>query len=68
MGASNSTLSTLVDGSSEGYHVLSVYENSPGAEAKLQAYFDFIIAVGEFSRISVSFRSFNESGCSDPYR
>lgn len=48
MGASNSTLSTLVDGSSEGYHVLSVYENSPGAEAKLQAYFDFIIAVGEF--------------------
>lgn len=46
MGGSNSTLSALVDGS-EGYHVLSVYENSPGAQAKLQAYFDFIIAVGE---------------------
>ena len=48
MGASSSNLSTLVDGNSEGYHVLSVYENSPGAEAKLQAYFDFIIGIGKF--------------------
>ena len=48
MGGSSSTLSSLTDGSEEGYHVLSVYENSPGADAKLQAYFDFIIAVGKF--------------------
>ncbi|RWS24686.1 Golgi reassembly-stacking protein 2-like isoform X2 [Leptotrombidium deliense] len=33
-------------GGTEGYHVLRVQEDSPGAKAGLQAYFDFIIAIG----------------------
>jgi hypothetical protein len=46
MGSSNSTLADLVGGSTEGYHVLRVQDNSPGSTAKLQAYFDFIVAIG----------------------
>lgn len=33
-------------GGNEGYHVLKVQEGSPGAEAGLEAYFDFIISIG----------------------
>ncbi|KAL1513190.1 hypothetical protein ABEB36_002632 [Hypothenemus hampei] len=32
-------------GGSEGYHVLRVQENSPGAKAGLQPFFDFIISI-----------------------
>ncbi|XP_071941913.1 Golgi reassembly-stacking protein 2-like [Antedon mediterranea] len=33
-------------GGTEGYHVLRVQENSPGHKAGLEAFFDFIIAIG----------------------
>uniref|UniRef100_A0A915L4R4 PDZ GRASP-type domain-containing protein n=1 Tax=Romanomermis culicivorax TaxID=13658 RepID=A0A915L4R4_ROMCU len=33
-------------GGTEGYHVLRVQENSPGQRAGLEAFFDFIVAVG----------------------
>ncbi|XP_076458224.1 Golgi reassembly-stacking protein 2-like [Babylonia areolata] len=33
-------------GGTEGYHVLKVHDNSPGQAAGLQAYFDFIVAIG----------------------
>ncbi|CAH1249371.1 GORASP2 [Branchiostoma lanceolatum] len=33
-------------GGTEGYHVLRVQENSPGAKAGLEAFFDFIVAIG----------------------
>lgn len=33
------------DGSTEGYHVLTVQENSPGRKAGLEPFFDFIISV-----------------------
>lgn len=34
-------------GGTEGYHVLRVQENSPGYYAGLEAFFDFIVAIGE---------------------
>ncbi len=33
-------------GGTEGYHVLRVQENSPGSRAGLEAFFDFIVAIG----------------------
>ncbi|XP_055379375.1 Golgi reassembly-stacking protein 2 [Condylostylus longicornis] len=33
-------------GGTEGYHVLRVQENSPGQKANLEAFFDFIVAIG----------------------
>ncbi|CAG2184099.1 unnamed protein product, partial [Oppiella nova] len=33
-------------GGTEGYHVLRVQDHSPGYKAGLEAYFDFIIAIG----------------------
>ncbi|XP_078620162.1 Golgi reassembly-stacking protein 2-like isoform X2 [Branchiostoma floridae x Branchiostoma japonicum] len=33
-------------GGTEGYHVLRVQENSPGAKAGLEAFFDFVVAIG----------------------
>ncbi|XP_067941192.1 Golgi reassembly-stacking protein 2-like [Watersipora subatra] len=33
-------------GGSEGYHVLRVQDNSPGSDAGLEAFFDFIVAIG----------------------
>ncbi|XP_054717671.1 Golgi reassembly-stacking protein 2-like isoform X2 [Uloborus diversus] len=44
MGSSESTL--VPGGGTEGYHVLRVQENSPGSKAGLEAFFDFIVAVG----------------------
>ncbi|KAI1278436.1 Golgi reassembly-stacking protein 2 [Halotydeus destructor] len=44
MGASQSV--EIPGGGTEGYHVLKVQENSPGGRAGLQAYFDFIVAIG----------------------
>ncbi|PAA88299.1 hypothetical protein BOX15_Mlig005266g1 [Macrostomum lignano] len=44
MGAENST--PVPGGGTEGYHVLRVQENSPGHKAGLEAFFDFIIAIG----------------------
>ncbi|KAL8610173.1 hypothetical protein ACOMHN_005947 [Nucella lapillus] len=42
-----SAFSSEVFGSgTEGYHVLRVHDNSPGQTAGLQAYFDFIVAIG----------------------
>lgn len=34
-------------GGTEGYHVLRVQDNSPGSKAGLEAFFDFIVAIGE---------------------
>lgn len=34
-------------GGTEGYHVLRVQENSPGSRAGLEAFFDFIVAIGK---------------------
>lgn len=39
-------LSHELGGSTEGYHVLRVQENSPGYKAGLEAFFDFIVAIG----------------------
>uniref|UniRef100_A0A0K8TP05 Putative golgi reassembly stacking protein 2 grasp2 n=1 Tax=Tabanus bromius TaxID=304241 RepID=A0A0K8TP05_TABBR len=33
-------------GGTEGYHVLRVQDNSPGQKAGLEAFFDFIVAIG----------------------
>ncbi|XP_002737291.1 Golgi reassembly-stacking protein 2-like [Saccoglossus kowalevskii] len=44
MGGSAST--PVPGGGTEGYHVLRVQENSPGHKAGLEAFFDFIVAVG----------------------
>lgn len=33
-------------GGTEGYHVLKVQDNSPGQQAGLEAFFDFIVAIG----------------------
>uniref|UniRef100_A0A646QHJ6 Golgi reassembly-stacking protein 2 n=1 Tax=Hemiscolopendra marginata TaxID=943146 RepID=A0A646QHJ6_9MYRI len=44
MGGSHS--SAVPGGGSEGYHVLRVQENSPGYAASLEAFFDFIVAIG----------------------
>ncbi|XP_033100120.1 Golgi reassembly-stacking protein 2-like [Anneissia japonica] len=38
--------SEVPGGGTEGYHVLRVQENSPGHKAGLEAFFDFIIAIG----------------------
>ncbi|KAL3855743.1 hypothetical protein ACJMK2_014954 [Sinanodonta woodiana] len=44
MGGSYS--SEIPGGGTEGYHVLRVQENSPGHAAGLEAFFDFIVAIG----------------------
>lgn len=43
MGSSQS--SEVPGGGSEGYHVLRVQDGSPGQQAKLEAFFDFIVAI-----------------------
>jgi len=45
MGGSQSV--EVPGGGTEGYHVLRVQENSPGAKAGLEAFFDFIVAIGK---------------------
>ena len=45
MGGSQST--EIPGGGTEGYHVLRVQENSPGSRAGLEAFFDFIVAIGK---------------------
>lgn len=44
MGGSQST--EIPGGGMEGYHVLRVQENSPGQIAGLEAFFDFIVSIG----------------------
>ncbi|XP_070569737.1 Golgi reassembly-stacking protein 2-like isoform X2 [Ptychodera flava] len=44
MGGSAST--EVPGGGTEGYHVLRVQENSPGHKAGLEAFFDFVVAIG----------------------
>ncbi|XP_052813292.1 Golgi reassembly-stacking protein 2-like [Mya arenaria] len=44
MGGSQS--SEVPGGGTEGYHVLRVQDNSPGYAAGLEAFFDFIVAIG----------------------
>jgi len=44
MGGSQST--AIPGGGTEGYHVLRVQENSPGHKAGLEAFFDFIVSIG----------------------
>nr|XP_034179809.1 Golgi reassembly-stacking protein 2 [Osmia lignaria] len=44
MGSSHSI--EIPGGGTEGYHVLKVQEGSPGQKAGLQAFFDFIVAIG----------------------
>ncbi|CAD5123933.1 DgyrCDS12242 [Dimorphilus gyrociliatus] len=44
MGGSQS--SPVPGGGTEGYHVLRVQEGSPGHKAGLEAFFDFIVAIG----------------------
>lgn len=44
MGGSQS--SPIPGGGTEGYHVLRVQDNSPGQKAGLEAFFDFIVAIG----------------------
>jgi len=41
----NSSSLDIPGGGTEGYHVLKVHENSPGAKAGIQAFFDFIVAI-----------------------
>eukprot|EP00116_Pleurobrachia_bachei_P012700 sb/3472962/ len=38
--------SSIPGGGSEGYHVLRVQDNSPGYNAGLEPFFDFIVAIG----------------------
>ncbi len=45
MGGSQSA--EIPGGGTEGYHVLRVQENSPGSRAGLEAFFDFIVAIGK---------------------
>ena len=45
MGGSQSV--EVPGGGTEGYHVLRVQDNSPGSEAGLEAFFDFIMAIGK---------------------
>ncbi len=45
MGGSQSV--EVPGGGTEGYHVLRVQDNSPGSRAGLEAFFDFIVAVGK---------------------
>ncbi|XP_076760421.1 Golgi reassembly-stacking protein 2 [Xylocopa sonorina] len=44
MGSSHSI--EIPGGGTEGYHVLRVQEGSPGQKAGLEAFFDFIVAIG----------------------
>lgn len=44
MGAGHSV--EVPGGGTEGYHVLRVQDNSPGQKAGLEAFFDFIVAIG----------------------
>ncbi|CRK96207.1 CLUMA_CG009635, isoform A [Clunio marinus] len=44
MGSSHSV--EIPGGGTEGYHVLRVQNNSPGSKAGLEAFFDFIVAIG----------------------
>lgn len=44
MGSSHSV--EIPGGGTEGYHVLGVQEGSPGQQAGLEAFFDFIVAIG----------------------
>ncbi|CCD71167.1 PDZ GRASP-type domain-containing protein [Caenorhabditis elegans] len=44
MGSSESV--PIPGGGTEGYHVLRVQENSPGAVAGLEPFFDFIVSIG----------------------
>lgn len=44
MGGSQSI--EIPGGGTDGYHVLRVQENSPGSRAGLEAFFDFIVAIG----------------------
>ncbi|ESO04781.1 hypothetical protein HELRODRAFT_78857 [Helobdella robusta] len=44
MGGSQST--QVPGGGTEGYHVLRVQENSPGQKSGLEAFFDFILCIG----------------------
>jgi len=44
MGGSQSA--EVPGGGTEGYHVLRVQDNSPGSAAGLEAFFDFIVAIG----------------------
>ncbi|XP_035791288.1 Golgi reassembly-stacking protein 2-like [Anopheles albimanus] len=44
MGSSHSI--SVPGGGTEGYHVLRVQDNSPGKTAGLEAFFDFILAIG----------------------
>ncbi|CAB3405865.1 unnamed protein product [Caenorhabditis bovis] len=44
MGSSESV--PIPGGGTEGYHVLRVQENSPGAQAGLEPFFDFIVCIG----------------------
>lgn len=41
----NSESVDVPGGGTEGYHILRVQENSPGAKAGLQPFFDFIVAI-----------------------
>uniref|UniRef100_A0A914EIV9 PDZ GRASP-type domain-containing protein n=1 Tax=Acrobeloides nanus TaxID=290746 RepID=A0A914EIV9_9BILA len=42
----NSESVNIPGGGTEGYHVLRVQDNSPGQAAGLEAFFDFIVAIG----------------------
>ncbi|CAH8586498.1 unnamed protein product [Heterobilharzia americana] len=42
-----STSSPIPGGGTSGYHVLRVQEGSPGHQAGLEAFFDFIVAIGD---------------------
>lgn len=44
MGGSQSV--EIPGGGTEGYHVLRVQEGGPGHKAGLEAFFDFIVAIG----------------------
>ena len=44
MGGSQSV--EVPGGGTEGYHVLRVQDGSPGQHAGLEAFFDFIVAIG----------------------
>ncbi|XP_033340349.1 Golgi reassembly-stacking protein 2 [Megalopta genalis] len=46
MGSSHSI--EIPGGGTEGYHVLRVQEGSPGQKAGLEAFFDFIVAIGSY--------------------
>ncbi|GMT00954.1 hypothetical protein PENTCL1PPCAC_23128, partial [Pristionchus entomophagus] len=45
MGANESV--PIPGGGSEGYHILRVQENSPGQQAGLEPFFDFVVCIGQ---------------------